>query len=327
MHYTHRYAAHPSQMVAGRLERHINVHRQAYNYTRYEYTRVDAGNIGSAYKQHERLTDWKDRFGVFGEIHSKALQRTVTRFYWNLSEPKERGQAVGILKWKPPREYRSMTYSQSGFKLKNTSGRRATLWLSKVGDVPIRYHREIPDEAVIKEVTIKKETTDQWFVCFGIEVDDKGLPEKPAVNSLDTGNSVGIDLGILKYIHTSDGTTVEWIDLECEYERLPREQCKLSRKESGSNNYEKQRVKVAKARRRIRRKLLDYQHKLSTWLVKEYDAVFVENQNVKEMLQRGGNARNQQDAAWRQLISLLEYKGEALFRRGVDRPLRSLLKE
>jgi putative transposase len=172
-----------------------------------------------------------------------------------------------MLKWKSPREYRSMTYSQSGFELKNTSGRRATLWLSKVGDVPIRYHREIPDKAVIKEVTIKKETTDEWFVCFGIEVDDEELPEKPAVNSLDTGNSVGIDLGTLKYIHTSDRTTVEWLDLECEYERLRREQCKLSRKESGSNNYEKQRVEVAKARRRIRRKVLDYHHKPSSWLV------------------------------------------------------------
>jgi putative transposase len=61
MHCTHRYAAYPSQQVAERLERHIDVHRQAYNYTRYEYTHVDADNIGSAYKHHESLADWKDR--------------------------------------------------------------------------------------------------------------------------------------------------------------------------------------------------------------------------------------------------------------------------
>lgn len=44
-----------------------------------------------------------------------------------------------------------MTFSQSGFELKNTSGRRATLWLSKIGDIKVRDHRQIPAEAAIKE--------------------------------------------------------------------------------------------------------------------------------------------------------------------------------
>ena len=169
-----------------------------------------------------------------------------------------------MLNWKSPTEYQSMTYSQSGFELTNTSGRHATLRLSKVGDVRIRYHRDIPAEADIKQVTINKETTDEWFVSFGLETEDANLPEKPALDSLDTSNSVGIDLGILNYIHTSDGKTVDWLDLEDEYNRLRREQRKLFRKQQGSNNYEKQRVEVAKLERRIRRKVLDYQHKLST---------------------------------------------------------------
>ncbi len=84
----------------------------------------------------------------------------------------------------------------------------------------------------------------------------------------------------------------------------------MSRKEKGSRNYEKQRQKVAKVKRHIHRKVLDYQHKITTWLVKEYDAVFVEDLNVQSMLQGDGNARNKQDAAWRQFITLLEYKGD-----------------
>lgn len=274
---------------------------------------MDADIIGSAYKHHDRLTDWKTAFPVFKEIHSKALQRTVTRFYQNLSNlksQKENGQKVGMLKWKSPREFQSMTYSQSGFELKNTSGRKATLWLSKIGDIKIRYHREIPDEASIKEVTVKKETTGKWFVSFGLETNDTDLPEKPALDSLDTSNSIGIDLGILNYIHTSDGKTVDWLNLEDEYERLRREQRKLSRKEKGSNNYEKQRIKVAKAKRKIRLKVLDYQHKITTWLVREYDAVFVEDLDVKGMLEQSQNARNKQDSAWRQFITLLQYKAE-----------------
>ncbi len=241
------------------------------------------------------------------------MQRTVTRFYQNLaalSEQKQNGRKVGKLNWKSPREFQSMTYSQSGFELKNTSGRHATLWLSKIGEVSIRYHREISDDADIKEVTIKKETTGEWFVSFGLETDDADLPEKPDVDSLDASNSIGVDLGILNYIHTSDGTTVDWLGLEDEYERLRREQRKLSRKQEGSNNYEKQRRKVAKVKRHIRRKVLDYQHKITTWLVREYDAVFVEDLDMKEMLEQPQNAQNKQDAAWRQFITFLEYKAD-----------------
>jgi putative transposase len=313
MEYSHRYPAYPTEEVAAELERHIDIHRQAYNHTLYEYENVDANDIGSAYKHHYRLPDWKNEYPLFSEVNSKALQRTVTRFYQNLdglSEQKHNGHNVGKLKWKSSREFQSMTYSQSGFELKNTSGRRATLWLSKIGDIPIRYHREIPGRADIKEVTIKKETTGDWFISFGLETDAADLPENPDVESLDASTSVGIDLGIQNYIHTSDGTTVDWLDLEDEYERLRREQRKLSRKQEGSSNWERQRKQVAKVTRHIRRKVLDYQHKITTWLVREYDAVFVEDLDVREMLEQSQNARNKQDAAWRQFITLLEYKAE-----------------
>ncbi|MFQ3284517.1 MAG: putative transposase [Natronomonas sp.] len=52
MEYSHRYHAYPTQKVAAELEHHLDVHRQAYNYTLYEYEHVDADNIGSAHKHH-----------------------------------------------------------------------------------------------------------------------------------------------------------------------------------------------------------------------------------------------------------------------------------
>ena len=110
MQYSHRYPAYPTQEVAGDLERHIDIHRQAYNYTRYEYQNVDADTIGSAYKHHSRLPDWKDDFPVFTEVNAKALQRTVTRFYQNLSglkSLKEKRHKVGELKWKSRRSIRA----------------------------------------------------------------------------------------------------------------------------------------------------------------------------------------------------------------------------
>ena len=316
MWYDYRFRAYPDRTgVTAEAERHIDIHRQAYNHTRYEYNVLDTDkdNIGSVYQHQKRLTEWKNEWPVFSEVHSKALQKTVERFYdnlSNLSEKKQNGHKVGWLKWKSPREYQSVTYSQSGFELKNTSGRTATLWLSKIGDIPVRYHRPIPDNAIIKEVTLKKETTGEWYVTFGLEVEDTALPEKPDVDDLDAEDCVGIDLGIQNYIYTSDGDSVDWLDLTDEYERLRREQRSLSRKEHESNNWEKQRQEVATVKRRIKRKVEDFQHKLTTWLVTTYDAVFVEDLNVSGMLQQRGNARNKQDAAWRGFIEMLEYKGD-----------------
>jgi putative transposase len=315
MEHSHRYQAYPTQEVAAELEHHLNVHRQLYNHVRWDYENSPEDDNPSEYDQNNKLPKWKRKWPLFSELHSKAAQATVARFHRNLSnlrKKKEKGYKVGRLKRQVPRDYRSVTYNQSGFDLDEKRGRDryAYVRFSKIGWVKIRYHRSIPDHTTIKEVTFKKEMTGEWFVSFGLETDDSDLPEKPDVASLDASNSIGIDLGILNYIHTSDGKTVEWLDLDDEYELLRREQRKLSRKNKGSNNYEKQRRKVAKVKRHIRRKVLDYQHKLTIWLVRKYDAVFVEDLDVKGMLEQSHNARNKQDAAWRQFITLLEYKAE-----------------
>jgi putative transposase len=315
MEHSHRYRAYPTQEVAGRLEHQLDVHRQLYNHVRWDYENSPADDKPSEYDQNDKLPKWKQQWSLFAETHSKAAQATVARFHRNLSSLKElknNGHDVGRLKRQVPADYRSVTYNQSGFDLDEKRGRDrfAYVRFSKVGWLKIRYHRPIPDEATIKEATFKKERTGEWFVSFSLETDGEHIPKKLDVDSLDASNSVRIDLGILNYIHTSDGETVNWLDLDEEYDRLRREQRKLSRKEKRSNNYEKQRLEVAKVKRRIRRKVLDYQHKLTTWLIREYDAVFVEDLNVSEMLQADGNARNKQDAAWRQFITLLEYKGD-----------------
>jgi putative transposase len=315
MEHSHRYRAYPTETVAEGLEHHLDVHRQLYNHIRWDYEQAPEDNKPSEYDQNNELPEWKQQWPLFSELHSKAAQATVARFHRNLSnlrKKKEEGYKVSRLKRQAPSEYRSVTYNQSGFDLDEKRGhdKYAYVRFSKIGWVKIRYSRPIPDHATIKEVTFKKETTGEWFVSFGLETDDTALPEKPDVDSLDVSNSVGIDLGIQNYIHTSDGKTVDWLDLEDDYDRLRREQRKLSRKNHGSRNYERQRREVAKVKRHIKRKVLDYQHKITTWLVREYDAVFVEDLNVQSLLQRDGNARNKQDVAWRQFITILEYKAD-----------------
>jgi len=170
------------------------------------------------------------------------------------------------LKWQGSGDRRSVAYQSEGFDVNHTTGRDgyATAQLSKIGHIPIRAHRELPATENIKRVVLKKERTGDWFVCLVTERTDDHLPEKPSPDSLDSANCVGVDLGILSYIHTSDDTALDMLDLSDEYDRYGREQQKLDRKEHGSNNWEKQRQKISTAKRQIKRKVLDYQHKLTT---------------------------------------------------------------
>jgi putative transposase len=246
---------------------------------------------------------WND----LSDVYSKVLQTVVERLFDNLkglSALKRKGYGVGMLKWKPPREFRSFTYSQSGFKLDKKGG-RTLLYLSKLGDIPIRHHREIPDDAKLKQVTIKKEATGEWYATFGVEL-DREPPTKPE----NPEKCVGIDVGILKYARDTDGHAVGSLDLSDERERLEREQRKLSRKEYRSNNYERQRRTVAKCHADLKRKRRDFLHKLSAYYAREYDLLAVEDLNVKGMLEPPSNSRNTASAAWRTFLSLLKYKCE-----------------
>jgi len=75
-----------------------------------------------------------------------------------------------------PKDFRSFTYIQSGFEFDSKNG-QPVLSLSKLADIPLIKHRAIPDAETVKEITIKKESTGEWFASF--TVGDKETPEKP----------------------------------------------------------------------------------------------------------------------------------------------------
>lgn len=306
---SYRYQAYPDETLVQTARQHFNIHRQIRNHALYDKRQADPWNEPSKYTQHNRLTDWKQEWPTYKKVHSKAAQRTITQLHrdqTSLDKLTAKGYKTGELKWKPPREFNSVTYNQSGFELRKKSG-QTHVWLSKIGEIPINYHRDIPDDVDIKEVALKEESTGEWFVSFSVTKPWGEMPEKPTVENINADDMVGIDLGVLSFAFTSDGDAYGRVNLDKDYERLAREQRNLARKEEGSNNYEKQRVKVAQVKRRIRRRVLDYQRKLALILVTKYDLIFVEELNVKEMLEGDQNAKNKQDVAWAQFRQVLAH--------------------
>ena len=206
MNYNYRYRLRPSDALKKRLAWTVDTCRQVYNHFLHRLNRTDDT---SSYSEQKRLPNLKDRWTDLKQIHSKVLQKVVQRLYDNLSTlrgRKQNGYRVGTLNWKGKGEYRSFTYSQSGFELKNTSG-QTRLWLSKIGEIPLTFHRDLPDDASVKTVTVKREPTGKWYAVLGVEMSDDP-PEKPT----ELTEMVGIDVGILNYATDTNGTAVGSFD-------------------------------------------------------------------------------------------------------------------
>ena len=308
MYYAYKYRLKPSDAHREELDRHRDICRQLYNHALYRFDQIleDAGTLNQRVRSiRDEIPSLKDWWDGLSDVYSTVLQTAVMRIEQNvksLGGLKKNGYGVGQLKWKPPREFRSFTYSQSGFKLDKKGG-QTVLSLLKLADIPIRLHRPIPDDATLKQVTVKKEPTGEWFATFGVQMDRK--PPEPPEN---LEKCVGIDVGILKYAHDTEGTAVGSLDQSNDRERLEREQRKLSRKQHGSNNYETQRRRVAECHADLRRKRHDFLHKLSAYYAREYDLVAVEDLNIKGMMESSLNSRNTASAAWGTFLRMLEYK-------------------
>lgn len=318
MKYSPRFRLFPNNKQCELLEWNVDVVRQLYNdrLKRFKEIPEDAGTLTQRVRMvRDELPEMKDWWDDLNKVYSTVLQTAVMRIRQNtrsLQELQANGYDAGELKWKPPREFRSFTYNIRGFELDKNSGPpgHGLLTLKKVAgetiDVPIRLHRDLP-EGTVKQLTIKQEPTGEWYVTFTVETD---TPEKPDVEDIDMGDCVGIDLGILKFTHDSDGRSVSRLDLSTEREHLEREQRSLSRKQRGSNNWEAQRREVAKVHAEMSRKKRDFKHKLARFYTTEYDAVFLEDLDVKGMVEGEGNSRNKAEVGWRDMISIFEHHGE-----------------
>ena len=153
----------------------------------------------------------------------------------------------------------------------------------------------------INNVTIERTPSGKYFVVLNVDFE-------PTPN-LNKGGSIGIDVGIKDFYSDSNGNVVHNPKyLEKSMRKLIREQRKLSRKQKGSNNRNKQRIKVALVHEKITNQRNDFLQKQSTMLVRENQTICIEDLNVKGMMKNKHLSEKIKEAKFYEFRRQLEYK-------------------
>ena len=312
MQLRYRYRLYPTPGQRQALARAFGCARVVFNDA--VRARRDAYAAGDKYPtstvlQKRLITDAKrtDERAWLSEAPAQMLQQAVRdcdtayRNFFDSLKGKRAGRRMGAPRFKSRKDNRqTMRFPRGAFKARN--GKK--LALAKIGDVRVAWSRNLPSAP--SSVTVIKTADDRYFASFVVEVGDETLP--PAVDEHGDDIELGLDLGLSAFAVDQHGRVIDNPRFLRRAERkLIRLQRSVSRKQKGSNNRNKARKRLARQHAKVRDTRQDWLHKETTRLVRENQAIVVEDLAVSG-LARTRLAKGVHDAAWGTFRKLLEEK-------------------
>ena len=300
MEKAHRYRFYPTPEQESLLRRTLGCVRLVYNKALHERTQA-------WYERQERvgypetstmLTQWKreEDLDFLNEVSCvplqqglRHLQTAFTNFFAGRTK---------YPNFKKKHHGGSAEFTKSAFKFKNQE-----IYLAKSSEpLPIKWSRQIPKGCEPSSVTVSLHPSGRWHISIRFDA--------PTIQPLPVSeNAVGIDLGITSLIATSNGDKIaNPKHFKKHRKRLKTAQKNLSRKQKGSKNRERARIKVAKIHLKISDSRKDFLHKTTTQLVRENQTIAVESLAVKNLVKNHQLALAISDSGWSELIRQLDYK-------------------
>lgn len=240
-------------------------------------------------KEYEWLKD-VDKFALTNSVYN--MDSAYQKFF---------KEHAGYPKFKSKRDNKkSYTTNLTGNNIE-VSFENNKIKLPKLKWVKAKVHRKFVGK--IKSATILQVPSGKYFVSVLVETEHIPMDS--------TGYCVGFDLGIKDLLITSDGEKKENPKYIKKYEdKLAKEQRKLSHKKKGSNNWDKQRIKVARIHEKIHNTRIDNLHKISHELVSENQVIVSEDLAVSNMVKNHHLAKAISDCGWSELTRQISYKSD-----------------
>ena len=285
----------PNKEQEQTLNKTLGCYRFVYNHMlalKQEAYKRDKANLGlcelSKYFFEKMLKD--EQYAFFKEENKHVMQQAIRQMLSSYN--KFFKEHKGFPKFKSKKGRQSALFSYVSISRRNTFETRHITLTQSLKKIKFRcsdlYLRRLQKyNKNIKSATLSKSKSGNYFLSILVEMEDTELKKFE-----HTDKQVGIDLGVKDFVITSDGEVFENKHfLKKEEKKLKRLQRQLSRKVKGSNNREKQRVKIAKLFERMTNKKETYIHYVVNKLLQSYDTIFMEDLNVQGMLRNHSLAK------------------------------------